>query len=102
MGQLHSHDAVPLCRRDKKGCSNGYYVLGYRIYVNGNYWQSVDGALTTKTSLLCAAISNLQHVVYIHIRCALLTLIPVESNYMLFLQNQIYVCRVNTIKNSDL
>ena len=37
-----------LCRRDLKGCSNGCFVLGYRIYVNGTLLHSVDGAMTSK------------------------------------------------------
>ena len=45
------HPPSPPCRRDGKGCSNGCYVLGYRIYVNGRCWLSVDGALTAKAAL---------------------------------------------------
>ena len=59
---------VVLYRRDRKGCSNGCYVLGYRVYVNGCCWQSVDGALTSRTVLECASISNLQHSLQIYLR----------------------------------
>lgn len=33
-----------LCRHDKEGRSNGFYVLGYRVYASGHPVASVDGA----------------------------------------------------------
>ena len=60
--------SLPL-RRDLRGCSNGYYVLGYRIYLNGRSHVSVDGPVTFETSLQCPteAANNrlLIHVRYI-------------------------------------
>ena len=32
------------CRRDQEGRSNGFYVLGYRVYASGHPVASVDGA----------------------------------------------------------
>ncbi len=58
-------------RRDRKGCSNGLHVLGYRIYVEGSCWKSVDGALTVQATLTLpsTSVSQLQQQkVNIHIR----------------------------------
>lgn len=35
---------VFLCRHDKEGRSNGFYILGYRVYASGNPVASVNGA----------------------------------------------------------
>lgn len=64
------YDICIVCRRDMKGCSSGFYVLGYRVYVNGSFLQSVDGAMKFETSLKCP-LSNIQppyHRLLIHVR----------------------------------
>ena len=60
------------CRRDPQGCSNGYYVLGYRIYVNGNSHLSVDGPMTYDALLQCPTHTTPpRNRVLIHVRYAL-------------------------------
>ena len=41
------------CSRDSKGYNNGFFILGYRIYVNDMPQMSVDGAMTCQAKIPC-------------------------------------------------
>ena len=58
---------LPLHRRDGKGCSNGCFVLGYRVYVDGAPRLSVDGPMTYETSVRWPRLDS-THKLEIHVR----------------------------------
>ena len=47
----HTRTHVHTHSRDSQGRSNGYFVLGYRIYVNGRSHKSVDGSMVFEALL---------------------------------------------------
>ena len=55
------------CRRDGKGCSNGCFILGYRVYVNGSSQMSVDGPMSYETTIRCPP-PDANHKLMVHVR----------------------------------
>ena len=54
-------------RRDAKGCSNGCFVLGYRVYINGTSRVSVDGPMSHETTMRWPHVDS-NHKITVHVR----------------------------------
>jgi hypothetical protein len=70
-------------KRDGKGCSNGCFVLGYRLYINGTPRVSVDGPMTYETSLRWPLLDS-AHKLSVHVRTRSIAAESLPSSTVLY------------------